>query len=280
MSYNICVRLGSLPNARFRAALPPRPSYGGTRRRAELLSDTWIGLTEAVRRIANRLTADKADNLTDRRRGWDVERKRTSLAADELYEALRRGLVKSRAGRVFVKSQGDGDFTQPGSTWALGNWSISASLWQVTSVYNWDRNSAVTWVWPANEPAPLGWPKTGPVHITDIEVMLDDIQRLWPNSEGVSQAGETAVFGGREDAPSSGTQKLQAMIQHETSASRVLAIELKANPKLTRAAAAEFCRKSGYSLGKRAFGRVWPRAREEAGLPRLGLGGRKPKLTR
>jgi hypothetical protein len=260
--------------------LPPRPSHGCTRRRADLLSDNWIGLTEAVRRIANRLEADKVDNLTDRRRGWDVERKRTSLAADELYQALRRGLVKSRAGRVFVKSQGDGDLTQPGSTWALGNWSIPASLWQVTSVYNWDRNSAVTWVWPANEPAPLGWPKNGPVHITDIEVVLDDIQRLWPDSEGASQAGETAVLGGREDAPSAGTQNLQATAQLETSATRVLVIELKVNPQLTRDAAAEFCRKSGYSLGKRAFERVWPRAREEAGLPRLGLGGRKPKLTR
>lgn len=244
-----------------------------------MLPHKWIG-AEAVKRIADLLEAGKVDNLTDRRREWGVERKRESIAADELYQALRRGYVQSRAGRVFVKGGGEGDFSQPGSTWALANWPIPASVWQLTTVYNWDRDFSVTWVWPANEPVPPGWPKNGPVHVSDIEVMLGDIQRLWPDSESASQAGDTAVLGGPEDAPSNETQKLLATVERETNAIRVLAAHLKANPQIARAAAKQLCHKSGYSLGKRAFERVWPRAREGAGLPRIGSPGRKPKLPR
>jgi hypothetical protein len=236
--------------------------------RAGLLSDDWIELAEAVRRIAGLLEAGKGDNLTDRRRQWDIKRKRESVAKDELYEALRRGHVRSRAGRVFVKRRDDGDFSKPEATWALANWSIPASLWQVMRVYNWDHNSAATWVWPANEPAPPGWPKSGSVDLTDIEVMLGDVQRLWPDSDGAGQAGDTAVSGGRH-----------ATVQQETDAIRALAPHLKANPQLRRVDAAEWCRTSGYNLGKRSFDRVWPQAREDAGLPRIGSRGRKRKST-
>ena len=181
----------------------------------------------------------------------------------------------------------------------------------MTTVYHWDRNSADTWVWPVNEPVPDGWPKNGCVHLTDIEVMLSDIQRLWPDSKGANQAGDTVVLGdpdskganqagdtvvlGEPDskganqagdtavlgevASSGGTPNVQATVKQETDAVSVLASYLKANPKSRRVDAAEWCRKAGYNLGKRSFDRVWPQAREDAGLPRIGSPGRKRKLT-
>jgi 7-cyano-7-deazaguanine synthase in queuosine biosynthesis len=66
---------------------------------------------------------------------------------------------------------------------------------------------------------------------------------------------------------------------YETKAIKALASHLNAHTNLTRAAAAEWCRNSGYKLGKRAFERVWPQARENAGLARIGSPGRRPKLT-
>ena len=64
---------------------------------------------------------------------------------------------------------------------------------------------------------------------------------------------------------------------HETKAIKALALYLKDNPNSTRAAAADWCRKSRYKLGTRAFDRVWPQARETAGLERIGAPGRKRK---
>jgi hypothetical protein len=70
-----------------------------------------------------------------------------------------------------------------------------------------------------------------------------------------------------------------ATVGYETKANKALASHLNANTNLTRAAAAEWCRKSGYKLGKRAFERVWPQARENAGLARIRSPGRRPKLA-
>jgi hypothetical protein len=61
-------------------------------------------------------------------------------------------------------------------------------------------------------------------------------------------------------------RSIPATAGQETMAIKALASHLKANPNSTKAAAAEWCRKSGYRLGKRAFERVWPQAREVAGL--------------
>jgi hypothetical protein len=216
------------------------------------LSDKWIALADAVNLIAARLKTEEVDGLTDRR---NEERKRTSLAAGKLYEALRRGYVRSRAGRVFAEDQREDNISQGRSPWALANWPIPASLWQVTTVYRFDRSFTVTSVWPANEAAPPGWPKSEPVRLTDIEVMLDDIQRRWPEL------------------------KLPKTVALETRAIKALAEQLGANPEMTRAEAAKWCDKSGYKLGRRPFERVWPDARERAGLPRMGLPGRKRKLT-
>lgn len=71
-----------------------------------------------------------------------------------------------------------------------------------------------------------------------------------------------------------------ATANHETAAIKALASHLRSNPQLKRADAAAWCRESGYNLGTRAFGRVWPPAREKAGLDRLAAPGRKRKSFR
>lgn len=61
----------------------------------------------------------------------------------------------------------------------------------------------------------------------------------------------------------------------ESAAIKALAGPLRADPELKRSDAAHWCREHGYNLGKRAFDRVWPQAREKAGLPRNAAPGRK-----
>jgi hypothetical protein len=80
-----------------------------------------------------------------------------------------------------------------------------------------------------------------------------------------------------EGAAGNGARLAPATAGHETKAIKALASHLKTNTNLTRPAAAEWCRKSGYELGTRAFGRVWPQARENAGLGRIGSPGRRRK---
>ena len=73
---------------------------------------------------------------------------------------------------------------------------------------------------------------------------------------------------------------LAATARVETAAIKALASYLKANNQLKRAEANDWCRTSGYDLTKRAFDRVWPEARERAGLGRIAPPGRKKKLPR
>jgi|SRR5271165_1162651 len=89
---------------------------------------------------------------------------------------------------------------------------------------------------------------------------------------------ETA-FSDVKGVDSDATRTMPATVAHETTAIKALGARLKANSDLTRAAAEEWCRKSGHKLGKRAFERVWPQAREAAGLARIGSPGRKRKPT-
>ena len=91
-----------------------------------------------------------------------------------------------------------------------------------------------------------------------IEIWAGDIEHLWPVPSAISE-GSGATVG------------------HESAAVKALASHLKIEKQLTRDEAAEWLRKSGYKLGKRAFQRVWPEARGQAGLPRLASPGRKPK---
>jgi hypothetical protein len=94
-----------------------------------------------------------------------------------------------------------------------------------------------------------------------IEVWADDIEHLWPVPSAISK-----VSG--------------ATVGHENAAIKALASHLRTNKQLKRDDAAEWLQKSGYRLGKRALDRVWPQARENAGLPRIAAPGRKPKSPR
>jgi hypothetical protein len=104
-------------------------------------------------------------------------------------------------------------------------------------------------VWEGNE---LRW--------QPIEVWAEDIDRLWPRAP--------ANFGGSA-----------ATVGHESAAVKALASHLMAESQLKRQDAAEWLRKAGYNLGTRAFQRIWPEARDRAGLPRIALLGR-PKTRR
>jgi hypothetical protein len=75
-------------------------------------------------------------------------------------------------------------------------------------------------------------------------------------------------------------ETLSAIPEHESAAIKALAFHLGSHPGLTRADAKAWCHDSGYSLGNRAFERVWPQAREKANLGRIAKPGRKPKSPR
>jgi hypothetical protein len=67
----------------------------------------------------------------------------------------------------------------------------------------------------------------------------------------------------------------------ENAAIRALAVELANNPDLKRADAKDWCEKTGFKLPHRGFRfRVWPKARERAGLPETASPGRKAKSVR
>lgn len=67
----------------------------------------------------------------------------------------------------------------------------------------------------------------------------------------------------------------------ENAAIKALAAELAHNPDLKRADAEAWCEKTGFKLPHRAFRfRVWPKARQRAGLPETAAPGRKAKSVR
>jgi hypothetical protein len=71
-----------------------------------------------------------------------------------------------------------------------------------------------------------------------------------------------------------------ATARDETAAIAALAKHLKSNSELTRAEAAAWCKQSGLRVSERGFqSRVWPKAREQAGLEALAPAGRKKKST-
>lgn len=130
-------------------------------------------------RIAGRLDPIKIEPLAARRK-WDFKRAAASVAQALLHEALQRDQVRSRAGHVRAETP---------STWILIDWEIPAFLWRVVTIYRYDQNLAVTWVWPANKPRPPGWPVNGAVHLTDVAVAISDIDRVWPvHQDGRSQS--------------------------------------------------------------------------------------------
>jgi hypothetical protein len=69
--------------------------------------------------------------------------------------------------------------------------------------------------------------------------------------------------------------------KEETAATKSLATHLKNNPDLRRDDAAVWCGDQGYTLSDRGFqSRVWPKAREAAGLDAKANPGRKRKSSR
>ena len=88
------------------------------------------------------------------------------------------------------------------------------------------------------------------------------------------------VLCGGDGASGRARQASTATAGQETAAIRALALHLKGSPQLTRADAAKWCRKNGYNLSDRGFQyRVWPRAREDAGLESKAAPGRKRKSS-
>jgi hypothetical protein len=73
----------------------------------------------------------------------------------------------------------------------------------------------------------------------------------------------------------------QTTAGQESAAAEALAGHLNNNPQMTRAAAKNWCQSKGFIISQRGFqSRVWPEARHNAGLPRLGAPGRKRKMSR
>ena len=71
------------------------------------------------------------------------------------------------------------------------------------------------------------------------------------------------------------------MADQQTKATHALASHLRGNTNLKREEAATWCENQGFTLSGRSFqNQVWPNAREEAGLPRRALPGRKNKSLR
>jgi hypothetical protein len=81
--------------------------------------------------------------------------------------------------------------------------------------------------------------------------------------------------------PKESRRLLPATARDETAAIKALASHLKSNPHLKKAEAKSWCRKARFNLTGNAFQyRVWPKARERAGLEARAPAGRRPKSSR
>jgi hypothetical protein len=73
---------------------------------------------------------------------------------------------------------------------------------------------------------------------------------------------------------------LRSTSGQESSAIKALSKHLDQNRQLKRAEASSWCDSQGFKLTIRAFSRVWPKARKNAGLPAKGRVGRPRKSSR
>jgi len=102
----------------------------------------------------------------------------------------------------------------------------------------------------------------------------------------LSTADVMNVLCGDDGANDNARGKSEAIIKHETAATRALGDYLKTlgapntEPLLTRDEAAKWCSEKGFKLGGRGFQRVWLGAREHAGLPLKAPPGAKRKSPR
>jgi hypothetical protein len=145
-------------------------------------------------------------------------------------------------------------------------------VWRQFMVREFDRGIAAKKI--------ILWARIGSV-LAPFEALLPDVWRVltildW--QDGIARDPEGVLYysihAHRADAAVS-------IIADESAAVKALAEELRQNPNLRRAVAAGWCAKAGFKISKRGFqDRVWPRARTRAGLPELGLPGRKAKSSR
>lgn len=91
----------------------------------------------------------------------------------------------------------------------------------------------------------------------------------------VSTSDVSRIFGLGSDKGKTGSRRT-TMVNQETNAIHALALHLRENPNLKREEAISWCKKRGLTLSARGFqNRVWPAAREEAGLSKKAPAGRK-----
>jgi len=87
-------------------------------------------------------------------------------------------------------------------------------------------------------------------------INLEDLRKRWPSIK----------------------QSISSTAGAETKAIEFLTSQLKADPHLGRKRALKICREQVLNLSERGFlARVWPKAREAAGLDPIASRGRKPK---
>jgi hypothetical protein len=113
------------------------------------------------------------------------------------------------------------------------------------------------------------------------EVVKEWLEQRSFTGEQFSRAAFASTFAEAFPAAEPVKPKLPlAKVKEEIAAIATLAPLLRHNPNLKFAEALGLCRES-YALSERGFrARIWPKAREAAGLPQIAPPGRKPKSSR
>ena len=133
---------------------------------------------------------------------------------------------------------------------------------------------------PQLGPDELDWMQSRPLKRSSIGPMLG-LSGSWTDRDPVTLELWTSdvieVLCGGANEISSQNEKPPV----ETEAINALALLLREKRNLTRADARSWCNEQGFKLSGRQFqNRVWPDAREEAGLDRRAPAGRKSKSLR
>jgi hypothetical protein len=185
--------------------------------------------------------------------------------ADALKRVMATGASEEEAKTDLCRAVADGKIRvrvriatshyKRGSVFSGGNVFVPAHL--APRDFDWARSRPIA-QWRIG-------PRLGEHYFWDPENLPLDFIELWT-------ADVAQVLCNRD-----GDELPPATSGRESAAIKALAGQLRADPKLKRSDAAHWCREHAYNLGKRAFDRVWPQAREKAGLPRNAAPGRKRK---